>query len=53
MVIDPSLQSKEQEAEMDSVNKQGKLSGILDHIAFNTRESAKGGFQNTSDLEAT
>ena len=23
------------------VNKQGKLSGILDHSAFNTRESAK------------
>ena len=32
------------------VNKQGKLSGILDHIAFNTRESAKGWFQRTSDI---
>ena len=28
------------------VNKQGKLSGILDHIAFNTRESAKSWFQS-------
>ena len=32
------------------VNKQGKLSGILDHFAFNTRESAKRWFQNTSDI---
>lgn len=32
------------------VNKQGKLSGILDHIAFNTRESAKEWFQRTSDF---
>ena len=32
------------------VNKQGKLSGILDHIAFDTRESAKAWFQNTSDI---
>ena len=32
------------------VNKQGKLSGILDHIAFNTRESAKSWFQRTSDI---
>ena len=32
------------------VNKQGKLSGILDHIAFNTRESAKSWFQKTSDI---
>ena len=31
------------------VNKQGKLSGILDHSAFNTRESAKAWFQRTSD----
>ena len=32
------------------VNKQGKLSGILDHSAFNTRESAKKWFQRTSDI---
>ena len=32
------------------VNKQGKLSGILDHIAFDTRESAKSWFQRTSDI---
>ena len=32
------------------VNKQGKLSGILDHIAFDTRESAKAWFQRTSDI---
>ena len=32
------------------VNKQGKLSGILDHSAFNTRESAKSWFQRTSDI---
>jgi hypothetical protein len=32
------------------VNKQGRLSGILDHIDFGTRESAKAWFQNTSDI---
>ena len=32
------------------VNKQGKLSGILDHVAFNTRESAKSWFQRTSNI---
>ena len=32
------------------VNKQGKLSGILDHSTFNTRESAKAWFQRTSDI---
>ena len=32
------------------VNRQGKLSGILDHSAFNTRESAKAWFQRTSDI---
>ena len=32
------------------VNKQGKLSGILDHIAFDTRDRAKAWFQNTSDI---
>ena len=32
------------------VNKQGKLSGILDHIAFDTRNRAKAWFQNTSDI---
>ena len=32
------------------VNKQGQLSGILDHRAFSTRESAKAWFQNTSDI---
>ena len=32
------------------VNRQGKLSGILDHSAFNTRESAKEWFQRTSDI---
>ena len=32
------------------VNKQGKLSGILDHIAFDTRDKARAWFQNTSDI---
>ena len=32
------------------VNKQGKLSGILDHIAFDTRDRARAWFQNTSDI---
>ena len=32
------------------VNKQGKLSGILDHITFDTRDKAKAWFQNTSDI---
>ena len=32
------------------VNKQGQLSGILNHSAFNNRESAKEWFQNTSDI---
>ena len=35
------------------VNKQGKLSGILDHIAFDTRESAKAWFQRTSSLSGS
>ena len=32
------------------INRQGKLSGILDHSDYDTRESAKGWFQRTSDL---
>ena len=32
------------------VNKQGQLSGILCHSAFNTRESAKAWFQRTSNI---
>ena len=32
------------------VNKQGLLSGILDHAAFDTREKAKAWFQMTSDI---
>ena len=32
------------------VNKQGRLSGILDHIDFDTREKAKSWFQRTSDI---
>jgi len=32
------------------INKQGQLSGILDHSAFSTRESAKAWFQRTSSL---
>ena len=32
------------------VNKQGRLSGILDHIDFDTREKAKLWFQSTSDM---
>ena len=32
------------------INKRGQLRGILDHIAFNTRISAKEWFQRTSDL---
>ena len=35
------------------VNKQGRLSGILDHQAFNTRESAKAWFQRTSSLSGS
>ena len=32
------------------VNKQGRLSGILDHVDFDTREKAKSWFQRTSDI---
>lgn len=32
------------------INKQGHLSGILDHIYYNTRKSAKEWFQRTSSL---
>ena len=32
------------------VNKQGRLSGILDHIDFDTRVKAKSWFQRTSDI---
>ena len=32
------------------VNKQGRFSGILDHIDFDTREKAKSWFQRTSDM---
>ena len=32
------------------INKQGQLSGILDHSAFDTRERAKAWFQRTSDI---
>ncbi len=35
------------------INKQGQLSGILDHSAFDTRESAKGWFQRTSSLSGS
>ena len=32
------------------INRQGQLSGILDHIDFDTREKAKSWFQRTSSL---
>ena len=32
------------------INKQGQLSGILDHRDFDTREKAKSWFQRTSSL---
>ena len=32
------------------INRQGRLSGILDHIDFDTREKAKSWFQRTSSL---
>ena len=35
------------------INKQGQFSGILDHSAFNTRESAKAWFQRTSLLSGS
>ena len=35
------------------INKQGQLSGILSHSAFNTRESAKAWFQRTSLLSGS
>ena len=35
------------------INKQGHLSGILDHSAFDTRESAKAWFQRTSSLSGS
>ena len=35
------------------INKQGKLSGMLDHNAYNTRESAKAWFQRTSSLSGS
>ena len=35
------------------INKQGKLSGILDHSAFDSRESAKAWFQRTASLSGS
>ena len=35
------------------INKQGQFSGILDHSAFKTRESAKTWFQRTSLLSGS
>ena len=35
------------------INKQAQLSGILDHSAFNTRESAKAWFQRTASLSGS
>lgn len=35
------------------INKQGQFSGILDHSAFKTRESAKAWFQRTSLLSGS
>ena len=35
------------------INKQGQLSGILDHSAFDTRERAKEWFQRTSSLSGS
>ena len=32
------------------INRQGRLSGILDHNDFDTREKAKSWFQRTSDI---
>ena len=32
------------------INRQGQLSGILDHIDFDTREKAKSWFQRTSNM---
>ena len=32
------------------INRQGRLSGILDHSDFDTREKAKSWFQRTSDI---
>ena len=35
------------------INKHGRLSGILDHSAFNNRESAKAWFQRTASLSGS
>ena len=35
------------------INRQGQLSGILDHIDFDTREKAKSWFQRTSSLSGS
>ena len=48
-----SIKSKEPETKKQKwilINRQGQLSGILDHIDFDTREKAKSWFQRTSDM---
>ena len=35
------------------INRQGKLSGILDHIDFDTRKKAKSWFQRTASLSGS
>ena len=35
------------------INRQGRLSGILDHIDFDTREKAKSWFQRTASLSGS
>ena len=35
------------------INKQGQLSGILDHNAYDTRDRAKAWFQKTSELSGS
>ena len=35
------------------INRQGRLSGILDHSDFDTRDKAKSWFQRTSDISGS
>ena len=50
------IKSKEPETKKQKwilINRQGRLSGILDHIDFDTREKAKSWFQRTASLSGS
>ena len=50
------IKSKEPETKKQKwilINRQGRLSGILDHIDFDKREKAKSWFQRTASLSGS